>query len=302
MPSVPDVSGSARTMKSLRLISSGSCSGRQDLDVAAQAVRARRADGASRSRASRMSGQAPRRAGRSNPDRRRRPSRRAISRPSSGCHVRSRCSSSSCGSRRLMARIIISTYSAIGSLNTPRALVMAMPRSRAAGVSTRSTPAVAEWTHISCGQRLSSRSKMTCGIGPRSSTSTSRQVAVGEAFERDRDDARAGRGVGDAREVLRLVARGQDRRQPDRGRHAGRAAARSARPRGHHRRAHVAAQLSDVATRGRAVMRSCLQLAELRQDAFHPRCGSAISASLGSASRPAPQCVDRRLAAGRRNA
>ena len=56
-----------------------------------------------------------------------------ISRPSSGCHVLSRCSSSSCGSRRLTARIIISTYSAIGSLNTPRALVIARPRSSAAG-------------------------------------------------------------------------------------------------------------------------------------------------------------------------
>ena len=34
--------------------------------------------------------------------------------PSSGCHVRSRWSSRSCGSRRLTARIIIRTYSAIG--------------------------------------------------------------------------------------------------------------------------------------------------------------------------------------------
>ena len=55
--------------------------------------------------------------------------------PSSGCHVRSRCSSRSCGSRRLTARIIIRTYSAIGRLKTPRALVTTSPRSRAAGVS-----------------------------------------------------------------------------------------------------------------------------------------------------------------------
>ena len=48
--------------------------------------------------------------------------------PSSGCHVRSRWSSSSWGSRRLTARIIISTYSAIGRLKTPRALVMTRPR------------------------------------------------------------------------------------------------------------------------------------------------------------------------------
>ena len=47
-----------------------------------------------------------------------------ISRPASGCQVRSRWSSSSCGSRRLTARIIISTYSAMGSEKTPRALVM----------------------------------------------------------------------------------------------------------------------------------------------------------------------------------
>ena len=58
-----------------------------------------------------------------------------------------RCSSRSCGSRRLTARIIISTYSAIGRLNTPRAFVTTTPRSRAAGVRARSTPDVAEWTH-----------------------------------------------------------------------------------------------------------------------------------------------------------
>ena len=61
--------------------------------------------------------------------------------PSSGCHVRSRCSSRSWGSRRLMARIIMSTYSAIGRLKTPRAFVMTRPRDRPAGVRTRSTPA-----------------------------------------------------------------------------------------------------------------------------------------------------------------
>ena len=61
-------------------------------------------------------------------------------RAGSGCQVRSRWSSSSWGSRRMMARIIISTYSAMGSEKTPRALVMIRPRPAAAGVSTRSTP------------------------------------------------------------------------------------------------------------------------------------------------------------------
>jgi hypothetical protein len=67
----------------------------------------------------------------------------------------------------------IITYSAIGSEKTPRALVIESPRSNAAGVSTRSTPAVAEWTHFSFGQRAIRRSNTRAGIGPRSSTSTS---------------------------------------------------------------------------------------------------------------------------------
>ena len=93
--------------------------------------------------------------------------------PSSGCHVRSRCSSSSWGSRRLTARIIISTYSAIGRLNTPRAFVTIRPRSREAGVSARSTPDVAEWTHFRRGARASSRSNASELSQPRSITSTS---------------------------------------------------------------------------------------------------------------------------------
>ena len=93
--------------------------------------------------------------------------------PSSGCQVRSRCSSRSCGSRRLTARIIISTYSAIGRLKTPRALVTTMPRSRAAGVSARSTPDVAEWTHDRRGARTRMRSNASELSQPRSITSTS---------------------------------------------------------------------------------------------------------------------------------
>jgi hypothetical protein len=93
--------------------------------------------------------------------------------PSRGCQVRSRCSSSSCGSRRLTARIIIITYSAMGRLKTPRALVITRPRSRLAGVRTRSTPADAEWTHARRGARASRRSKTSAERDPRSSASTS---------------------------------------------------------------------------------------------------------------------------------
>ena len=44
------------------------------------------------------------------------------------------------------ARIIIITYSAIGREKTPRAFVITSAALADAGVSTRSTPAVAEWT------------------------------------------------------------------------------------------------------------------------------------------------------------
>ena len=93
--------------------------------------------------------------------------------PSSGCQVRSRWSSSSCGSRRLTDRIIIRTYSAIGRLKTPRALVTTTPRSRAAGVSARSTPEVAEWTQLRRGARTRMRSNASELSQPRSITSTS---------------------------------------------------------------------------------------------------------------------------------
>ena len=46
-----------------------------------------------------------------------------------------------------MARHIITTYSAIGRLKTPRALVTVTPRERMTGVATRSMPAENEWTH-----------------------------------------------------------------------------------------------------------------------------------------------------------
>ena len=104
--------------------------------------------------------------------------------PSSGCHVRSRCSSRSPGSRRLTARIIIATYSAIGRENTPRAFVITRPRSRAAGVSARSTPADAEWTQLRRGARDRSRSNASADSQPRSRTSTS---STGSSVRPSRD-------------------------------------------------------------------------------------------------------------------
>ena len=102
----------------LRAADAGRASGRR-------ATARRRPSAASESAAGRRIG-ATRPPGSRTPSRARRPPARSIpsptmptvtsrsSAPSSGCHVRSRCSSRSCGSRRLTARIIISTYSAIG--------------------------------------------------------------------------------------------------------------------------------------------------------------------------------------------
>ena len=93
--------------------------------------------------------------------------------PSSGCHVRSRWSSSSCGSRRLTARIIIRTYSAIGRLKTPRALVTTTP---ALARSRREGPLHAGGRGVDPrrrGARTRSRSKASELSQPRSMTSTS---------------------------------------------------------------------------------------------------------------------------------
>ena len=183
--SVSGVSGAARTMKSDSASSSGSVSG--------PPTRSSMSSPNDRSSSSVGAESGARRrpiAGRRRPGSRRRVARAPTARPiepsptiptvtsrssapSSGCQVRSRCSSRSCGSRRLTARIIIRTYSAIGRLNTPRALVTTRPRSRAAGVSARSTPEVAEWTQLRRGARARSRSKASELSQPRSITSTS---------------------------------------------------------------------------------------------------------------------------------
>ena len=111
--------------------------------------------------------------------------------PSSGCHVRSRWSSRSWGSRRLTARIIIRTYSAIGRLNTPRALVTTRPRSRAAGVSARSTPDVAEWTQARL-RRPGQQPVERVGAEPAAQHDLDVvERAVGEALDRDGHEPRA---------------------------------------------------------------------------------------------------------------
>ena len=86
------------------------------------------------------------RPGRSSRARRSRRSRRAVPRPRAAATSARAAAPGAAGSLRLTDRIIIRTYSAIGRLNTPRALVTTRPRSRDAGVRARSTPDVAEWT------------------------------------------------------------------------------------------------------------------------------------------------------------
>ncbi len=95
------------------------------------------------------------------------------SRPSSGCQVRSAASSRSCGRRRFTASTIISTYSAIGRLKTPRAFVIVRPRVCPAGVRRRSMPAAAEWTQRRSGARARRRSNASAASQPWRSTSTS---------------------------------------------------------------------------------------------------------------------------------
>jgi hypothetical protein len=76
-----------------------------------------------------------------------------------------------------MASDIITTYSAIGRLNTPRAFVTSSPRSRTEGVVTRSTPAEAEWIQRSRGERVTMWSRTDAGTDPTRSTSASSNAA-----------------------------------------------------------------------------------------------------------------------------
>ncbi len=65
-----------------------------------------------------------------------------------------------------MASDIITTYSAMGRLKTPRAFVTSSPRSRTAEVVTRSTPAEAEWIHRRRGERETMWSSTDAGTAP----------------------------------------------------------------------------------------------------------------------------------------
>ena len=225
MFSVSGVSGAARTTKSDSASSSGSPSGpRTAVDTAAaerpalvalvglpgRAAGARPGIGPAAGRddpAAERRRERRRPPGRSSRARRCRPSRRAARAPSSGCHVRSRWSSRSWGSRRLTARIIIRTYSAIGRLKTPRAFVMTMPRARPAGVRTRSTPADAEWTQARRGRAGEEPVERVGGEPAAEQHLDVVERPVGQALARDVDDPRArapppgsgrGRGPGSA--------------------------------------------------------------------------------------------------------
>ncbi len=81
-----------------------------------------------------------------------------------------------------MARHIITTYSAIGREKTPRALVTVRPRSRTAGVATRSTPAENEWIHSSFGARPTMWSSTEAGTPPRSSTRAEASAASASSW------------------------------------------------------------------------------------------------------------------------
>ena len=185
MFSVSGVSGAASTTKSDSARSAGSVSGpptrssiaspnESSSDASPSAVApACRVVAGSRSPGSRTPSPARRRPARSNRARRSRPSRRGARRPRVAATSVPAGARGGPGSFRLTARIIIITYSAIGRENTPRAFVITIPRSRAAGVSARSTPADAEWTQARRGARARSRSNASAESQPWSSTSTS---------------------------------------------------------------------------------------------------------------------------------
>ena len=137
-----------------------------------------------------------------------------------------------------------------------------------AGVRTRSTPAVAEWTQGRCGRGSAAGRRRLPAEAPQEHLDFVERP-VGQALERDRHEARAGRGRPDAREVARAVAGGEDGRRaiaagtpagPARARRVRswgpgvlscRAAPRSAGRRAHTRRTHAAGSVSSASV-GRA--------------------------------------------------
>ena len=103
----------------------------------------------------------------------------------------------------------------MGWLNTPRAFVIVIPRARAAGVSTRSTPALAECTHA---QARRAGEQAVEGVGREPAAEQHLDVVerlVGQPLARELDQARAGRSRADPLEVGRSVARREDRRERD---------------------------------------------------------------------------------------
>ena len=140
--------------------------------------------------------------------------------PSSGCQVRSRWSSSSWGRRRLTARIIIRTYSAMGWLKTPRALVTTRPRS---GPGRSQDPLDPGRGGMDPGQARRPGQQPVERLGRQESTQEHLDVVertVGQALDRDRHQAGARGGRPDPLEVPPPIARRQDRAEGDRRRDA----------------------------------------------------------------------------------
>ena len=138
------------------------------------------------------------------------------SRAASGCQVRSRWSSSSSGRCRATARTISITYSAMGRLKTPRALVMIRPRS--SGLR-RQDALDAGRRGVDPAQVRAARQQAVEDRRRQRSAQQDLDVVerrVGEALERDGDEARARCRLPDAGEVGRAVARREDGRQRDR--------------------------------------------------------------------------------------
>ena len=140
------------------------------------------------------------------------------SRPSRGCHVRSRGSSRSWGRRRFTARHHHQDVLGDRPAEDAARVRDGEPAARPAGVMRRSTPAAAEWT-----QRRSGRPGQESLEGVRGEPAVQQHLdvvdrAVRQALARHGHDPRPGRGRADGREVLGAIAGREHRREGDRGR------------------------------------------------------------------------------------
>ena len=187
----------------------------------------------------------------------------AISRPSSGCHVRSRWSSSSCGSRRLTARIIISDVlgdrvgedaAGVGdgeaALERRRASARARRRPSPSGPSSAagSGPGVGRRRRAAADRAAAPRRRDRSPSARPSSETLTRRLPGAAAAMRSRS--------------LLAVARREDRRQPDRGRHAVGPASPGPLDARHR-----------CGSRQRCTLTSPMAADGLRHDAPHPRLG-----------------------------